>query len=192
MWLFCKQLRSWSRDAVDCFRGGLPAAERLSGKNYSDTVRHLPHSAGSHQTDRHTSKTSHHHRTWSWISVWHSSWNCRLTTDAARRYRYVRCSFYRQNRRHRCSAILKWHNRAAQRCDDESQEHSFEHRTNQRLPWDLSQQASSRYERPLCLPDITCLDIWLAVHHSITLFIITNLIHKFLVHSHKLHKIKFL
>ena len=31
------------------------------------------------------------------------------------------------------------------------------------------------------------LDIWLAVHHSITSFIITNLIHKFLVHSHKLH-----
>ena len=36
------------------------------------------------------------------------------------------------------------------------------------------------------------LDIWLAVHHSITFFIITNLIHKFLVRSHKLHKIKFL
>jgi len=36
------------------------------------------------------------------------------------------------------------------------------------------------------------LDILLAVHHSITFFIITNLIHKFLVHSHKLHKIKFL
>jgi hypothetical protein len=35
-------------------------------------------------------------------------------------------------------------------------------------------------------------DIWLAVHHSITFFIITNLIHKFLVHSHKLYKIKFL
>ena len=35
------------------------------------------------------------------------------------------------------------------------------------------------------------LDIWLAMHHSITFFIITNLIHKFLVHSHKLHKIKF-
>ena len=34
---------------------------------------------------------------------------------------------------------------------------------------------------------LSCLDIWLAVHHSITFFIITNLIHKFLVHSHKLH-----
>ena len=39
---------------------------------------------------------------------------------------------------------------------------------------------------------IVILDIWLAVHHSITFFIITNLIHKFLVHSHKLYKIKFL
>jgi len=36
------------------------------------------------------------------------------------------------------------------------------------------------------------LDIWLAVHHSMTFFIITNLIHKFLVHSQKLHKIIFL
>jgi len=35
------------------------------------------------------------------------------------------------------------------------------------------------------------LDIWLAVHQSITFFIITNLIHKFLVHSHKLYKITF-
>ena len=34
-------------------------------------------------------------------------------------------------------------------------------------------------------------DIWLAVHHSI-IFFITNLIHKFLVHLHKLHKVKFL
>jgi hypothetical protein len=34
--------------------------------------------------------------------------------------------------------------------------------------------------------------IWLSVHHSITFFIITNLIHKFLVHLHKLHEIKFL
>jgi len=30
-------------------------------------------------------------------------------------------------------------------------------------------------------------DIGFAVHHSVTFFIITNLIHKFLVHSHKLH-----
>jgi hypothetical protein len=36
--------------------------------------------------------------------------------------------------------------------------------------------------------DLTNLDILLAVHHSITFFIITNLIHKFLIHSHNLHK----
>jgi len=34
--------------------------------------------------------------------------------------------------------------------------------------------------------------IWLSVHHSVSFFIITNLIYKFLVHSHNLHKIKFL
>ena len=44
---------------------------------------------------------------------------------------------------------------------------------------------------PAKLTNLT-LDIWLAVHHSTTFFIITNLIHKFLVRSHKLYKIKFL
>jgi hypothetical protein len=33
---------------------------------------------------------------------------------------------------------------------------------------------------------ISRLDIWLAVHHSITFFIIANLIHKFRVHLHEI------
>ena len=151
----CKRLRMWSSDAVDCFRWDLAAAERLSAKSNSDTVRHPSHSAGSRQTDRHTNKTSHPNRTGSWIGVWHSSWNCRLTTNAARCCQYFRCSFYRQHRRHRSSAILKRHNRAAQRCDAESQEHSIEHRANQRLPWDMSQRASARYDPPFYTSNFT-------------------------------------
>ena len=80
----CKRLRIWSSDAAACFRGDLTAAERLSAKSNSDTVCLPSHSAGSHQTDRYTNKTSHHHRTGTWISAWHSSANCRLTTDAAK------------------------------------------------------------------------------------------------------------
>jgi len=148
MRLFCKRFSSWSNYFVDCFRGDIAAAERLSAKSYSDTVRHPSHSAGSHQSNQHTSKTSHYNRTLSWIGIWRSSWNCRPETDAARWCRYFRYSFYRQHRRHRSSAILKWHNRFGERCDAESQEHSIEHRTSLRLPWDVSQRASSGYERP--------------------------------------------
>ena len=134
----------WSRDAVDCFRGDHAAAERLSAKRNGDSVRHPPHSAGSHHTCWYTTKTSHRHRSRSWNGVWHSSWNCRLKTDASRCCRYFRCSFYRQLRRRRSSAVLKRHNRAAQRCDAESQEHSFQHRATQQSSWDACQRASPR------------------------------------------------
>ena len=138
----------WLSDTIHCYRGNLAAAGRLFSKSNSHTVRHPPHSAGSHQTDRHTTKTSHRHRTGSWIGVWYSSWNCRLTTDASRWLRYFRRSFYWQHQRHRSSAVLKRHNRTAQRCDAESQELSCQHRANKRSGWDESHQASPRYGPP--------------------------------------------